>query len=155
MMKIRIGNEILTEHVRVRIRLDYRGESRSGRFFFGGKNKEQMAERMREQQVALLRNVPLQGIFIEDVDLSLDVYAMTEGDGRRTHQVAYAPIILTLRIENLDDLLPFLIKPEFRKIDFLCPENISLHRLDMERLLFRLSQSFQQEIKLLEQKYLR
>ena len=114
-----------------------------------------MAETMREQQVALLRNVPLQGISIEDVDLSLDVYAVTEGDGRRTHEVAYAPIILTLRIENLDDLLPLLIKPEFRKIDFLSPENISLHRLDMERLLFRLSQSFQQEIKLLEQKYSR
>lgn len=154
-MKIRIGNELLTEHVRVRIRLDHRGESRSGRFFFGSKSKEQIAETMREQQVALLRNVPLQGILIEDCDLSLDVYVVSEGDGRHTQEVAYAPIILTLRIENLDDLLPLLIKPEFRKIEFLSPENISLHRLDMERLLFRLSQSFQQEIKLLEQKYLR
>ncbi|HZK85574.1 MAG TPA: hypothetical protein VFC58_13090 [Desulfosporosinus sp.] len=152
-MKIRIGNELLTEHIRVRIRVDYRGESRSGRFFFGGKSKEQMAETMREQQVALLRNVPLQGIFIEDVDLSIDVYAVSEPDGRHTHEVAYAPIILTLRIENLDDVLPFLIKPEFRKIEFLSPENISLHRLDMERLLFRLSQTFQQEIRILEQKY--
>ena len=155
MMKIRIGNELLTEHVRVRIRLDYRGESRSGRFFFGGKSKEQIAETMREQQVTLLRNVPLQGIFIEDVDLSLDVYSVSQGDGRRNHEAAYAPIILTLRIENLDDLLPLLIKPEFRKIEFLSPENISLHRLDMERLLFRLSQSFQQEMKSLEQKYSR
>ena len=155
MMKIRIGNELLTEHVRIRIRLDYRGESKSGRFFFGGKSKEQMAEKMREQQVALLRNVPLQGVLIEDVDLSLDVYAVAEGGGRRAHEIAYAPIILTLRIENLDDLLPLLIRPEFRKIEFLSPENISLHRLDMERLLFRLSQSFQQEMKVLEQKYSR
>jgi hypothetical protein len=152
-MKIRIGNEFLTEHVRVRIRLDYRGESRNGRFFFGGKSKEQMAETMREQQVALLRNVPLQGIFIEDVDLSLHIYVVSERYGKRTNEVAYAPIVITLRIENLDDLLPILIKPEFRKIEFLSPENISLHRLDMERLLFRLSQSFQQEIKLIEQKY--
>ena len=152
-MKIRIGNELLTEHVRVRIRLDYRGESRNGRFFFGGKNKEQMAEAMREQQVALLRNVPLQGVMMEDVDLSLDIYTVTEGDGRRNHEVSYAPIVLTLRIENLDDVLPLIIKQEFRKIEFLSPENISLHRLDMERLLFRLSQSFQQEIKLFEQKY--
>ncbi|MGI6119408.1 MAG: hypothetical protein ACOYIB_02370 [Desulfosporosinus sp.] len=154
-MKIRIGDELLTEHIRVRIRLDYRGESRSVRFFFGGKTKEQMAEIMREQQVALLRNVPLQGIFIEDVDLSLDVYNVTEMNGRSPRDVAYAPIILTLRVENLDDLLPILIKPEFRKIEFLSPENISLHRLDMERLLFRLSQSFQQEIKLLQEKYSR
>ncbi|HBP65500.1 MAG TPA: hypothetical protein DD730_14880 [Desulfosporosinus sp.] len=154
-MKIRIGNELLTEHVRVRIRLDYGGESRNGRFFFGGKSKEQMAETMRAQQVALLRNVPLQGILIEDVDLSIDVYSVSNGEGRHKHEVAYAPIILTLRIENLDELLPLLIKPEFRKIDFLSPENISLHRLDMERLLFRLSQSFQQEVKLLEEKYSR
>ncbi|KJR47593.1 FAD/FMN-containing dehydrogenase [Desulfosporosinus sp. I2] len=154
-MKIRIGNELLTEHIRVRIRVDYRGESKSGRFFFGGKSKELMAETIREQQVALLRNVPLQGIIIEDVDLSLDVYAVTEGEGRRTHEVAYAPIILTLRIENLDDLLPLLIKPEFRKIEFLSPDTVSLHRLDMERLLYRLSQSFQQEMKILEQRYLR
>lgn len=152
-MKIRIGNELLTEHIRVRIRVDYRGESRSGRFFFGGKSKEQVAETMREQQVALLRNVPMQGILIEDVDLSIDVYAVSEANGRHTHEVAYAPIILTLRIENLDDVLPFLIKPEFRKIEFLSPETISLHRLDMERLLFRLSQTFQQEIRILEQKY--
>jgi len=154
-MKIRIGNELLTEHIRVRIRMDFRGESKSGRFFFGGKSKELMAETMREQQVALLRNVPLQGIIIEDVDLSLDVYTVNEENGRRNHEVAYAPIILTLRIENIDDLLPLLIKPEFRKIEFLSPENISLHRLDMERLLFRLSQSFQQELRLLEQKFLR
>ncbi|MCO5387936.1 hypothetical protein [Desulfosporosinus lacus] len=154
-MKIRIGNELLTEHIRVRIRVDFRGESKNGRFFFGGKSKEIMAETMREQQVALLRNVPLQGIIIEDVDLSLDVYTVAEENGRRHHEVAYAPIILTLRIENIDDLLPLLIKPEFRKIEFLSPENISLHRLDMERLLFRLSQSFQQELRLLEQKYLR
>ncbi|GAB6154928.1 hypothetical protein JCM17380_36780 [Desulfosporosinus burensis] len=154
-MKIRIGNELLTEHVRVRIRVDYRGESKSGRFFFGGKSKELMAESIREQQVALLRNVPLQGIFIEDIDLSLDIYAVTESEGRRSQEVAYAPIILTLRIENLDDLLPILIKPEFRKIEFLSPETVSLHRLDMERLLFRLSQSFQQEMKILEHKYSR
>lgn len=154
-MKIRIGNEVLTEHIRVRIRLDYHGESRSGRFFFGGKTKEQIAETMREQQVALLRNVPLQGILIEDVDLSLDVYAVNQAEGRRTHEVAYAPIILTLRIENLDDLLPLLIRPEFRKIEFLSPENITFHRLEIERLLYRLSQAFQQEVKSLEQKYLR
>ncbi|HZK54504.1 MAG TPA: hypothetical protein VFC84_09970 [Desulfosporosinus sp.] len=154
-MKIRIGNELLTEHVRARIRLDYSGESSSGRFFFGGKTKEQMAETMREQQVALLRNVPLQGILIEDVDLSIDVYSVPNEEGRRKHEVAYAPIILTLRLENLDDLLPMLIKPEFRKIEFLSPENITLHRLDMERLLFRLSQSYKQEIKLMEEKYSR
>ncbi|MHB1406355.1 MAG: hypothetical protein ACYCV0_12295 [Desulfitobacteriaceae bacterium] len=154
-MKIRIGDEVLTEHIRVRIRLDYRGEARSGRFFFGGKSKEEMAEVMREEQVSLLRNVPLQGVVLEDVDLSLDIYTVTEDNGRKLQQSALAPIVLTLRAENMEDLLPLLLKSEFRKIEFLSPENVNIHRLDLERILYRLSQSFQQEIKAIEQKYAR
>lgn len=153
-MKIRIGEELLVEHIRVRIRMDFRGESRNGRFFFGGKSKEEVAETMREQQVALLRNVPLQGIVLEDVDISLDIYTVSENTGRKMYEVAYAPILLTLRVENIEDLLPLLLKPEFRKIEFLSPDNVNIHRLDLERMLYRLSQSFQQEIKALEQKYL-
>lgn len=152
-MKIRIGNEVLTEHIRVRIRLDFKGEGKSGRFLFGGKSREEMAEQVREEQVALFRNVPLQGIFIEDIDLSLDLYFVKESDGRKNREVAYAPILLTLRLENLDDLLPFILKPEFRKIEVLSPENLSLHRLDAERLFFRMNQCVQEEIKKVEYKY--
>ncbi|MHB8124150.1 MAG: hypothetical protein ACYDEJ_00680 [Desulfitobacteriaceae bacterium] len=153
-MKIRIGDELLTEHLRVRIRLDYRGEQHNGRFFFGGKTKEQVAELAREQQVAMLRNVPLQGLVLEDVDLSLDVYSVNETIGRKLRDVAYAPILLTLRLENIEDLLPLLLRSEFRKIEFLSPESINIHRLDLERVLYRLSQAFQQEIKVLEQRFL-
>ena len=153
-MKIKIGDQVLAEHIRVRVRLDYKGKAKSGRFFFGSKTKEEMAELVREQQVTLLRNVPLQGVIIEELDLSLDIYTVDESDGRRSHEVAYAPIILTLRLENIDDLIPVLIKSEFRKIEFLSPENINTHRLDLERLLYRLSTAFQQELKSLEHKYL-
>ena len=152
-MKIRIGNEVLTEHIRARIRLDFRGEGKSGRFIFGGKTQEEMAEQVRDQEVALLRNVPMQGIFLEDIDVSLDLYTVTESDGRRKREVAYAPIILTLRLENLDDLLPFTIKPEFRKIEFLSPENLQIHRLDVERLFFRVSQSILEEVKKAELRF--
>lgn len=152
-MKIRIGNEVLTEHIRARIRLDFRGEGKSGRFIFGGKNQEEIAEQVREQEVALLRNVPMQGIFLEDIDVSLDLYTVTESDGRRKREVAYAPVVLTLRLENLDDLLPFTIKPEFRKIEFLSPENLQIHRLDVERLFFRISQSIQEEVKKAELRF--
>ena len=154
-MKIRIGDEVLTEHIRVRIRLDYRGEAKNSRFFFGGKSKEQIAEQIREQQVALLRNVPLQGIFIEDIDLSMDVYTVLEEDGRKPKEVAYAPIILSLRVENVEDLIPLLLRPEFRKIEFLSPETLTLHRLDLERMLYRLSMSFHQELKNMELRFLR
>ena len=88
--------------------------------------------------------------------LSYGLYVVsTEAEGRRTYEVAYAPVILTLRIETLDDLLPMLFKPEFRKIDFLSPDSIALHRLDLERLFFRMGQMLQQELKLMEQKYVR
>ena len=153
-MKIRIGNEVLTEHIRVKIRLDFKGEGKSGRFLFGGKSREEIAEQVREQEVALLRNVPLQGIFLEEIDLSMDLYIVSESDGRKKREVAYAPVILTLRLENLDELLPLVLKPEFRRIEFLSPETLSIHRLDVERLFFRLSQSLQDEIKKVEQKYL-
>lgn len=152
-MKIRIGNEVLTEHVRVKIRLDFKGEGKSGRFLFGGKSREEIAEQVREQQVALLRNVPLQGVFIEEIDLSLDLYIVGESDGRKSRDVAYAPVLLTLRLENIDDLLPFVLKTEFRKIEFLSPENLALHRLDVERLFFRMSQSVQEEIKKVEHRF--
>jgi len=152
-MKIRIGDEVLTEPIRVRIRLDYRGEAQSARFFFGSRSQVEMAEEVREQQVALLRNVPLQGIFIENIDLSTDIYLVTETERRKLQKIAYAPVILTLRLENVDDLIPLLLKPEFRKIEFLSPENVTTHRLDMERLLFRVSQAYQQELKALQSTY--
>lgn len=152
-MKIRIGDEILSEHIRVRIRLDFKGEGKSGRFLFGGKSKEEIAEQTREQQVALLRNVPLQGIVIEEFDLNLDIYTVSESDGRRSREIAYAPVILALRLENIDDLLPLIIKPEFRKIEFLSPENLNIYRLDAERLFFRVHQLMQEEIKKVERKF--
>lgn len=152
-MKIRIGDELLTEYIRVRLRLDYRGEKRNGQFFFGGKTKEQVAELLRERQVAMLRNVPLQGVVLEDVDLSLEVYSVDEITGRRLQDVAYAPVLLTLRLENIEDLLPLLLKPEFRKIEVLSPESVTIFRIDLERTLFRLSQVFSDERKTMEQKY--
>jgi hypothetical protein len=152
-MKIRIGDELLTEYIRVRIRLDYRGEKRNGQFFFGGKTKEQVAELIRDRQVAMLRNVPLQGVVLEEVDLSLEVYSVDELTGRRLRDIAYAPVLLTLRLESIEDVLPLLLKPEFRKIEVLSPESITVSRMDLERTLFRLSQAFSEERKIMEQKF--
>lgn len=152
-MKIRIGDELLTEYIRVRIRLDFRGEKRNGQFFFGGKTKEQVAELIRDRQVAMLRNVPLQGVVLEDVDLSLEVYTVDELTGRRLRDIAFAPVLLTLRLENIEDVLPLLLKPEFRKIEVLSPDSITVYRMDMERTLFRLSQAFSEERKIMEQKF--
>jgi len=70
-----MGEEKAGSKIRLKIRFDYRGTVRPGRFlFWGGKSTERVAEETREQQVALLRNVPLQGVTIEEVDLSHDIY---------------------------------------------------------------------------------
>ncbi|MDR3289416.1 MAG: hypothetical protein LBT22_08315 [Peptococcaceae bacterium] len=152
-MKIQIGDEVLMEPIRVNVRLDYRGEPRPGKIFFGRKNVIERAEAVRERQVALWRNVPLQGIIIEDIDLSLEVYVVRETEKRRDCEIAYAPVILTIRTESIEDLIPLLMNNEFRRIEFLSPENIQIHRLEMERLLFKLNQTFQQEIKKIEGYY--
>lgn len=141
-MKIRINDGIITEKIRLRIRLDFRAEERSGRFLFGGKTNQAMAENVREQQINLLKNVPLQGIRLQDFDTSMEGYLMTEETSRRTREVAYAPLILTLIADNIEDVIPFLLRPEFRKIEILGPENINMSKQEMERFLFSVFKLF-------------
>ncbi|MDR3270304.1 MAG: hypothetical protein LBT32_02145 [Peptococcaceae bacterium] len=152
-MKIQIGDEVLTEHIRVVVRLDYRTEPQVKKRFLKGKNGTEEAEELREQQVALWRNVPLQGIIVEDVDMSLEVYMVKEAGKNRDYEVFFAPVILTLRAESIEDLIPVLMNNEFRRIEFLNPESMHIHRLDMERLLYKLNQAFQQEIRKIETYY--
>lgn len=141
-MKIRINEEMVTEKFRVRIRLDFRAEEKSGRFLFGGKTNEAMAEAVREQQMNLLKNLPLQGITLQDFDNSMKVYLVADEINRRSREAAYAPLIITLKADNIENILPFLLKPEFRKIEILGPENTNLTKQEMERLLFSISKLF-------------
>ena len=137
--------------VRVRIRLDYKGLQKPGKFFFGGKDTEEVAEETREQQVNMLRNVPLQGITIEEVDMSGDVY--TVFDELVNAQVAYAPVILTVRADSLEDVVRFIARDEFRKVEVLEPESIDMNRTDIERILFRVSEEYRGYRILMERKY--
>ena len=51
------GEEKIREGIRLSVRFDYRGE-KTGKFLFGGKNTDKLAEETREKKAALLRNVP-------------------------------------------------------------------------------------------------
>jgi len=146
LIKVRI-NEDTPVRLKLRIRLDFRAEEKSGRFFFGGKTSEAMAQAVREQQMGLLKHVPLQGISFEDVDASLDIYVVNEGDQRNKKEAAYAPLIITLKAEHLEDVFPLLFRPEFKKVEVLEPSNVSMERMDLERLLYMMFNSFKQEIK--------
>lgn len=152
MIKVRINDETASEKLRLKIRLDFRAEEKSGRFFFGGKTCEAMAEAIREQQLGLLKNVPIQGVVIEDFDASMDIYLVNEGDHRRKQEVAYAPLLITIQADNIEDIFPLLLRPEFKKIEVLGPESINIRRLELERLLYSIFKNYQREIKTFEPK---
>lgn len=151
MVKTKVGDEMINSAIRVKIRLDYKGFSKPGKFFFGGKQTDEVAEEIREQQVAMLRNVPLQGINIEEVDMSADVYSVF--DEIVNGQVAYAPVVLTIKADSLEDIVRFIAKEEFRKIEMLEPDSIFMNRSDIERVLFKVSEELRGYRLLLERKY--
>jgi len=137
--------------IRVKIRLDFRGTAKPGKFFFGGKSVEKIAEEAREQNVAVFRNIPVQGIKILDIDVGTEVY--TVFDDVNNNDVAYAPIILDVASESLEDLMKLIAREEFRRIEVLNPAVIDLSRFDMERLLFRVAEEIKVYRNHVERKY--
>jgi len=134
MVKALENNQVVVAPVRARIRLDYKGTGKKA--LFGGKTPEKVAEEIRDQQAALLRNIPWQGVVVEELDMGLEIYTVAdEIDGR---EFAYAPLILTVRCDTLEEILPFVVREEFRKIEILSPAEFVLDKLEIERLLFRL-----------------
>lgn len=150
MVKARVEDEIIYSQVRVKIRLDYKGEGKQSKFLFGGKNVEEMAEELREHKVALLRNVPTQGIRIEDIDMSQEVYIVR--DEVSGSPVAYAPVQIIVSADSLEDLAKFVVSSEFRRIEILEPEHLYYNRMDLERFLFKLSQEIRVHCDNLERK---
>jgi hypothetical protein len=138
MVKIKIGDDLIQSNLSVVIRLDYKGVVKPSRFLFGSKNSEKVAEEVREQKVTMLRNIPLQGIKITDIDVSADIYTVI--DEKIGEEIAYAPVTLVVHADTLEDIIKFIMKEEFRKIEIIQPEQIILTRHDMERLLFRVNE---------------
>lgn len=138
-MRVKINDQIIMDKLLLRIRLDFKAEEKSARFLFGGKTNEAMAEIVREQQLKLLKNIPLQGVTLEDFDSSMDVYLMTEESDRRTRTAAYAPLVVTLKADNIESVFPFLVRSEFRKIEILGPENLIISKTEIERLMFSIA----------------
>lgn len=122
------------DKLRMKVRFDYAGKAKSSKLW-GGKNIEQVAEDVRQQKITLLRNVPIQGIHIEDIDMSQEVYSIY--DDITGKPVAYAPVLIIFSADNIEDAIRFTMNEEFRTIEVLQPEEICLARVDIERLLFR------------------
>ena len=128
---------IYHQPIKLKVRCDYRGSIKPSRFPFSSKNTERAAEEAREQQITLLRNVPMQGLQVEDVDLSFPIYHLF--DDQLGLEVAFAPAEIIVKADSLEEVLPFIIREEFRKVDVLEPEGFSLSGYQLERLLFRLN----------------
>ena len=123
--------------IKVKMRFDYTGKAKSSKFF-GSKNIEQLAEETRQHQVSMMRNVPIQGIRIEDIDMSQEVYAVI--DDITGKKLAYAPVVIIFYADNIEDVLKFVVKEEFRTVEILAPDEMLLSKSDMEKLLFKVSQ---------------
>jgi hypothetical protein len=121
----------------MRVRFDYAGKVKSSKLW-GGKSLEQVAEEIRQQKMALIRNVPIQGIHIEDVDMGLEVYSIL--DDITGKPVSYAPVLIVFSADTIEDAIKFTMNEEFRTIEVLQPDEISLTRVDIERLLYKVGQ---------------
>lgn len=146
------SKDVLDERtIRAKIRIDFKGNAKPGKFFFGGKSVEKMAEEAREQNVAIFRNIPLQGISILDIDIGTEVYSFF--DDISNTETAYAPVILDVAADSVEDLLKLVAREDFRKIDIISPPVINMDRFDVERVLFRVAEELKGYRLLLERKY--
>lgn len=135
MVRKYLDGEISETTVRVRIRMDFKSQVKKK--FLGNNNLIKAAEDTREQQVALLRNVPFQGIKVEDIDVAMEIYVVY--DESTGEDVAYAPILLILEADSFDDVVRFIMRDEFRKVEIIEPQEIFMSKQDAERLLFKIN----------------
>lgn len=129
--------------LKFKIRFDYKGKPRPARFFFGGKKTEDVAQEIREQQVSLWRNIPLQGLLVEDIELG-EIYNVY--DEALDDEVTFAPLEMIVYADSLEDMLHFIMREEFRRIEILEPHNIHLNNKEAEKFLFKINEQLQQKI---------
>ena len=123
--------------IKMRVRFDFVGKAKTGKLF-RGKNCVELAEEIREHKVSLIRNVPMQGIEIQDIDMSQEVFTIC--DEITNNLSAYAPIIISFSADSLEDAIKFTMKEEFRTIDILEPQGITLSKFEIERLLLKINE---------------
>lgn len=143
MLRVKSGEGFVVAPIRAKVRFDFRQEARS-RGLFGRRRPEERALEERERQVAILRNVPFQGITLEEIDAAKEVYSLTTGEGE--HKVAYAPVEMMVRADSIEDLIAFTLREELRKIKIVEPEEMVFTNYDVERALFRMSEEYRDNL---------
>ncbi|NMB35579.1 MAG: hypothetical protein GX989_04750 [Firmicutes bacterium] len=131
------------KRIKFKVRFDYKGKPKPARFFFGGKKTEDVAHECREHQIARWRNVPFQGIAVESIDPG-EIYSIY--DQEMDEEIAFAPLELLVFADSLEDLLYFIFREEFRRIEILEPSSILLGNKEIEKLLFRMNELLQTKL---------
>jgi hypothetical protein len=150
MVKVKLGDELVQSKIRFIVRFDFRGEYKPGRFLFGGKSVEQVAQETREEQIALLKNIPIQGVTFEDYDISAEPYVVF--DDSLGEKVAYAPALLTINADSIEDMVRFVMREEFRKLEVLEPSQMVVTSKDLERILFKMNEELRSQLLLYSRK---
>lgn len=139
--EVRPMPESRPDRLKLKVRFDFRGTMQPGRFFFGGKSSDEVAEELREQRMAFWQNVPLQGIYVEDIQL-YDVYNIVEQYDDGEEEVSYAPIEVLVSADSLEDCIYLICREEFRKVEILQPEELTLSAKDLEKLFVKYGEFF-------------
>lgn len=147
MVKVKLGDEVIQSKIRFKVRFDFKGEYKPGRFLFGGKSIEQVAEESRAEQISLLRNIPVQGVSFIDYDISSEPYVIY--DESLGEKVAYAPAEITMHADSVEDIIRFVMREEFRKMEILEPSQMLVTNNDLERMLFRMNEELKSQLLLL------
>jgi hypothetical protein len=137
------------QYFKAKIRLDYMS-TKPTKGLLGGKTLEATAEDLRQHKVASLRNVPLQGITLEEIEINQEVYVVQDDITGKLK--AYAPVSIIIWADSLEDMLPFVMLDEFRTIQILEPEEWSLSHVQMEKILFKINEELIEYRKNIERK---
>ncbi len=120
-------------NLKFRMRLDFVAESKSSKLFFGNRGSIEQAEELRQQKVTLLRNIPVQGINIEDIDMGHEIYTIVDEYSNKV--TYYAPVYLLFTADSLENAVRFTMKEEFRTIEIVHPEELKLSASETVRLI--------------------
>lgn len=134
----------VAKRFKIKVRFDYRGLPRRARFFFGGKGSREVAEEIRQQQAAMWRNVPLQGVRVEDADY-FELYSVY--DDLEDELLFYAPLEIKVTVDSLEECVRFISREEFRRIEILEPAQVNMTSRDLERIFFKLNESLKQRLR--------
>lgn len=135
-LKLKIGNDTM-ERIRCRVRFDFPGFRKPGRFIFGGRDTFEVAEEKRQNQVENWQNVPLQGVEIEHIEQK-ETYSVF--DEELGEEVAYAPVELIVNADSPEEIVPFIMREEYRKIELYHPESIDFNKPGIERFFSRINE---------------